>query len=60
MIQFALGVILGVLIRDIKFGVLRIEEKAEKWIRSQQKAQFIEPISTQERFDNAENIDDML
>ena len=59
MIQFILGIILGVLIRDIKFEALKAEERLEKWVKGE-KVQFIEPISIQERFHEAKNIDDML
>ena len=58
-ITFLLGVIIGILVRDIKFETLKIiENHQEKKI--EKSAQFLEPITIKEKFNNANIIDDIL
>ena len=57
---FILGVITGLLLRDIKCGCEKGLEKIEKTIRSKEKAQFLEPITVKEKFEKAKTIDDIL
>ena len=64
MIYFILGVILGVLIRDIKFKALDYLERLEKLKETIQEKQehttFLEPVTPEEKWNKAQNISDLL
>ena len=60
MIYFILGVIVGILIRDIKCKSSNFIEEVRKNQENKGETQFFEPMSTQEKFKNAKNIDDIL
>lgn len=59
---FVLGVILGILLRDIKTKVIRSNDPLSAAIRGYYhgSTQFIEPVSKKEKFDQANSIDDIL
>ncbi len=59
-IIFILGVILGVLIRDIKFEISKKFKQVHDLIVPQGKVQFIEPIPFKEKFQNSKSINDLL
>lgn len=58
-IAFALGVIVGWLIRHTQQHPEIVERVKEK-LPTRGKVTFIEPISDKEKFENANNIDDLL
>ncbi len=62
MIYFILGIILGLLIRDIKFTVVKkVDDIKERYEESKQHpAQFFEPITLKEKFNSATSVDDLL
>lgn len=60
LIIFACGIILGVLVRDIKTKVVEAKEQIQKSIADKGEVQFIEPISMQEKFKNAKSVDDII
>ena len=60
MLNFVLGLILGILIRDIKCGVVKTIQDIEKTQQNKGETQFIESISFKEKFKNAKNVSDLL
>lgn len=57
---FILGVILGSILRDIKLKVYSGVSTVKKVINSQEKVKFIDSIPFKEKFDNSDNITDLL
>jgi hypothetical protein len=62
MIYFILGIILGVLVRDIKCkGIEIIQGLETKEFKNEKgKVQFLGPITYEEKFNSANNISDVL
>ncbi len=65
MIYFFLGLIVGILVRDIKCKSIEITEQIKNFIKEEKEvngsgAQFIESVSAKEKFDNAKTIDDII
>ncbi len=65
MIYFILGLIAGMLIRDIKCFAQRVLEEAQKNLETGKtekagKAEFYEPISEKEKFEKAKNISENI
>lgn len=61
-ISFILGLIVGILIRDIKCKTIENVEKIKEFPKKihNKYATFLEPISKEEKWDNALTIDDLL
>lgn len=60
MILFSLGLIIGLLIRDIKCHTLHAIEKYKKSQENKEDAQFFEPKSMKDKFNEATSFDDLL
>ena len=56
-IIFLLGVIIGILVRDIKFTTTKYTEKIKK---RNEKTQFLDSVSFEEKFNKANNITDII
>jgi len=54
------GIILGILIRDIKFETIKIIEEIKKSNKNKEETKFFEPLSEKERFEKASNINELL
>jgi hypothetical protein len=59
-ITFLLGVVLGMMVREIKFVTIKEIEKFKKENEVYENANFIEPTSFREKFDDASSLDDLL
>ena len=57
---FVLGIILGILIRDIKIKTIGLVEKTKYFQKDMEKVQFIESITPIEKFKKAKNIGHLL
>ena len=60
MLYFLLGLILGILIRDIKVKTLHQIERMKEERETKGGAQFFESMNFRERFDKAKNLEDLL
>jgi hypothetical protein len=63
MLYTLLGIIIGMLIRDIKFQTIKLVDKSKEKIETMFKnetSQFVEPVSFRDKFDEATSIDDLL
>ena len=58
-VTFILGVILGILVRDIKTSVIKNVEDIQQ-ITQGGETKFFEPVTIAEAFKNAKSIDDIL
>ena len=56
-IIFLLGVIIGILVRDIKFTTTKYTEKIKK---RNEKTQFLDSVSFEEKSNKANNITDII
>ena len=56
-IIFLLGVIIGILVRDIKFTTIKYTDKIKK---KNDKTQFLDSIPFEEKFNKANNITDII
>lgn len=59
MVIFLLGLIIGMIIREMKVSTMRTIEKT-KQLLPHEKVSFYESMSNKEKFDNAKNIGDLL
>ena len=59
-IYFILGLIVGILVRDIKFKTLETIDSVKKNIEDKGQAQFIEPVTPKEAFRGANTVDQLL
>ncbi len=57
---FAIGIVIGMMIRDIKFFTLEQVEKLKEKLESGGKAQFLEPMSAKEAFNESETLDEFI
>jgi len=57
---FAAGVIIGLLIRDIKVAGIDRWEEIKESRENKGKAQFFEPMGAKEAYENSQNIDEFL
>lgn len=64
LVTFGVGIIIGLLVRDVKLKTAEKFENYKEWKKTNGiffgKAQFGEPISEKEKWENANNIDDLL
>lgn len=60
MLSFILGVIVGLMIRDIKFQTLKQYENAKRHLEKREKTSFLEATPYAEKYQNAQSIDDVL
>lgn len=63
MVYFLLGVIIGILVRDIKFQSMQVYKKVNEYDWQSDvsySTQFLESKSVREKFDEATGIDDLL
>lgn len=60
MIYFILGIIVGILVRDIKTKTVLYVDRLAKDHESKGQAQFIESKSMREKFDEAVDVEDLL
>lgn len=60
MIYFILGIILGVLIRDIKYSVVSKIDEVKKHYENTGSAQFFDPITKEEKWKKARSVEDLL
>lgn len=60
MILFSLGLIVGILVRDIKIKSIETFEQYKKNQENKGKAEFFESVTPKEKFDNAITVDDLL
>ncbi len=59
MVYFLLGIIIGILVREIKFYTIKGVNSLRE-VGNQEKTDFFEPISDKEKFNNAKSIDETL
>lgn len=62
MTNILLGVIIGLLIRDIKFYTINKVDQIKKYLEEYHvtETKFFEPVSEEEKFKNAQSIDDLI
>lgn len=59
-VYFCLGLIIGILIRDIKYEVVNKTQELKKTFESKGETQFLDPVTTAEKFKEAKSIDDII
>lgn len=57
---FLLGLIVGILVRDIKLKTLEKIENFKKTQENKGETKFFEPVTDKEKWDNAQTVDDLL
>lgn len=60
MLYALIGIIIGILVRDIKFHSLKKVEKLKEYFEKEEHTEFFEPMSYKEKFKNAQSIDDLI
>jgi uncharacterized protein Yka (UPF0111/DUF47 family) len=60
MINFFLGLIVGILIRDIKIETINKIDNFKKKQENKGSSKFFEPISQKEMFESANSLEDLL
>jgi len=60
MIYFLLGVIIGILVRDIKFFTMTKVEKIKESMKTEESTKFFDPVTPEERWYKAENLTDVI
>lgn len=57
---FALGLIIGILVRDIKYQTIETFKKVQETLENKPETQFIEPVTKEEAFKNSKTVDDII
>lgn len=61
MLYALIGIVIGILVRDIKFHSLKkVEQVREHFDKKEQHTEFFEPVSYKEKFENAKTLDDLI
>lgn len=60
MVYFLLGVIIGILVRDIKYFTITKVDKIKESLKREEETKFFEPVTPEERWYKAENLTDVI
>lgn len=60
LIYFFLGLIVGILVRDIKVQTIKKAQEYKEKQENKGEVQFVNPISLKEQHESAKNIEDLL
>lgn len=60
MIYFLLGIIIGILVRDIKYKFITTVESIQEDLKPIEPTQFFEPVTLEEKWNKAKSVDDLL